>query len=124
MTKKVAGLLEVELSKENVDQKAFMDVISVMTKLRKKLQDRGGGKTFGSLRATKDSSLVQDFDQLFWVPLKCVFDSPTNQDSLRKTLIIDWVCAYCEQTRIEMPPWMMTKGQHEAAKKLQEALEQ
>ncbi|CAK0858763.1 unnamed protein product, partial [Prorocentrum cordatum] len=60
------------------------------------------------------------FQTEMWVPLQSVYK---GLDQSIIPIFIEWVVAYCEQCKVDLPSWMMTKNQHEAKIKLEEALE-
>mmetsp|Transcript_37054 Transcript_37054/g.104028 ORF Transcript_37054/g.104028 Transcript_37054/m.104028 type:complete len:547 (+) Transcript_37054:1-1641(+) len=111
IVRKVESVVTGELAKKaltgSVDQQALNGLIAPIAKLKVKLRASSVGAE-------------SRFQTEMWVPLQSVYK---GLDQSIIPIFIEWVVAYCEQCKVDLPSWMMTKNQHEAKIKLEEALE-
>eukprot|EP00928_Gymnodinium_smaydae_P030693 TRINITY_DN22750_c0_g4_i1.p1 TRINITY_DN22750_c0_g4~~TRINITY_DN22750_c0_g4_i1.p1 ORF type:complete len:1241 (+),score=307.76 TRINITY_DN22750_c0_g4_i1:340-4062(+) len=71
------------------------------------------------LRGKLGGAAASAFDVAFWELFQPWYASLGEEQSTA----VEWAIAYCEQLRFDLPPWMMSKDQVEALRRLQAALE-
>jgi hypothetical protein len=67
---------------------------------------------------------TKSFDDAFFARFQPLYTELGKQPSAEKihNAATEWAIAYCEQLKLDLPPWMMSKDQREALRRLQEAV--
>lgn len=66
--------------------------------------------------------LSKELDREFWALFKAHYEAVFVTSTDMQTRAVEWAIAVCEQLGQTLPPWMMTKDQVEAIRKLQSAI--
>lgn len=65
---------------------------------------------------------VTTFDEKLWEALEPEYKRMRDSESSHVTGVLEWAIAYSEQTKSDLPPWMLTMDQAEAQNKLSSAI--